>query len=213
MAIVPKLIKAALNLSRALPEQVLSLGLALVKGLTGNSNFSSLPVDLVVLKAELDAYSVYITDAKDGGKKAITLRDKQGVAVIRMIKQLATYVEVTSKEDMNVFLSSGFQPRSSARTAAQPLDRPVILGIEQGAPGELVVSIKSLGRVRPYELRYGVQGAGGADPAVWSMLTRPNARPISVSGLTAGTTYAFQVRAYGPLGYTEYSASMARMVI
>src|ERR1041385_3653600 len=93
MAIVPKLIKAALNLSRALPEQVLSLGLALVQGLTGNSNFSNLPVDLIVLKAELDAYSVYITDAKDGGKKAITLRDKQGVAVIRMIKQLATYVE------------------------------------------------------------------------------------------------------------------------
>ena len=129
MAIVPKLIKAALNLSRALPEQVLSLGLALVKGLTGNSNFSNPPVDLVVLKAELDAYSVYITDAKDGGKKAITLRDKQGVAVIRMIKQLATYVEVVSKEDMNVFLSSGFQPRSSARTASQPLDQPTIRGI------------------------------------------------------------------------------------
>jgi hypothetical protein len=213
MAIVPKLIKAALKFHNALPEQLLSLGLALVKGLTGNSNFPNPPVDLVTLKAELDAYSVSITDAKDGGKKAITLRDKQGVAVIRMIKQLATYVEVTSQEDMNVFLSSGFQPRSSARTPAQPLDQPTILGIEQGAPGELVVSIKPVRKAKPYELRYGIQGAGGADPAVWSILTRRNARPISVSGLTAGTTYAFQVRAYGPLGYTEYSASMARMVI
>ena len=120
MAIVPKLIKAALNLSRALPEQVLSLGLALVQGLTGNSNFSNLPIDLIVLKAELDAYSVYITDAKDGGKKAITLRDKQGVAVIRMIKQLTTYVEVTSKEDMNVFLSSGLQRLTAL---AQPRSR------------------------------------------------------------------------------------------
>ncbi len=213
MAIVPKLIKAALNLHKALPEQVLSLGLALVKGLLGNSNFPNPPVDPLTLKAELDAYSVSIADAKDGGKKAITLRDKQGVAVIRMIKQLATYVEVTSKEDMNVFLSSGFQPRSSARTAAQPLDQPTILGIGQGASGELVVSIKPVRKAKSYELRYGVQGAGGAAPAAWSTLTRPNARPISVSGLAAGITYAFQVRAYGQLSYTEYSDSMARMVI
>ena len=34
MAIVPKLIKAALNLHKALPEQVLSQGQALLKGLT-----------------------------------------------------------------------------------------------------------------------------------------------------------------------------------
>ena len=184
-----------------------------MQGLTGNSNFPNPPVDLIVLKAELDAYSVYITDAKDGGKKAITLRDKQGVAVIRMIKQLATYVEVTSKEDMNVFLSSGFQPRSSARTAAQPLDQPTVLSIEQGAPGELVISIKPVRKAKSYELRYGVQGAGGAAPAAWSMLTRPNARPVSVTGLAPGTTYAFQVRAYGQLGYTEYSDSTSRMVI
>ena len=213
MAIVPKVIKAALNLHKAVPEQVLSLGLALVKGLTGNSNFPNPPVDLIVFKAELDAYSVSMTDAKDGSKKAITLRNKQGVAVIRMIKQLATYVEVNAEEDMNVFLSSGFQPRSSARTAPQPLDQSTILGIEQGAPGELVVSIKAVRKAKAYDLRYGIQGAGGADPAVWSTFTRPNAKPISVTGLTAGTTYAFQVRAYGMLGYTEYSASMARMVI
>jgi hypothetical protein len=96
---------------------------------------------------------------------------------------------------------------------AQPLDQPTILAIEQGASGELVVSIKPVRKAKSYELRYGVQGAGGAAPAAWSTLTRPNARPISVSGLAAGTTYAFQVRAYGQLGYTEYSDSMARMVI
>jgi len=213
VAIVPKLIKAALNFHKARPEQVLSLGLALVKGLSGNSNFPNPPVDPVTLKAELDTYSVSITNAKDGGKKAITLRNTQGVEVIRMIKQLATHVEVMSKEDMNVFLSSGFQPRSSARTAAQPLDQPTILEIEQGAAGELVISIKPVRKAKSYELRYGVRGAGGAAPAAWSTLTRPNARPTSVSGLAAGTTYAFQVRAYGQRGYTEYSDSVARMVI
>src|SRR6267378_5139952 len=103
MAKVPKLIKAALHLHQALPEQVLSQGLALLKGLTGNSHFTNLPVDLNVLKADLDTYAASITDAKDGGKKAITLRNKQGGVVIRTIKHLATYVQLNCKDDMNIF--------------------------------------------------------------------------------------------------------------
>ena len=91
MAIVPKLIKAALKLHKALPEQVLSQGQALLKGLTGNSNFTNLPVDLNVFKVDLDSYGVSIVDARDGGKKAITLRNKQGGVVIRTIKNLVTH--------------------------------------------------------------------------------------------------------------------------
>ena len=53
MAAIPKLIKAALNFSKALPEQILAQGNAVLNGLTGNANFTSLPVDLAVLKAAL----------------------------------------------------------------------------------------------------------------------------------------------------------------
>jgi hypothetical protein len=141
MASIPKLIKAALNVSRALPEQVLALGHAVLNGLTGNSNFANLPFDLNVLKAGLDAYSVYIGDAQDGGRKAIALRNKQGEDIIRMLRALATHVELNCKEDMNIFLSSGFQPRSTARAQAQPLGQPMILGISQGITGQLLVSI------------------------------------------------------------------------
>jgi len=214
MAMVPKLIKAALNLQRALPEQVLSQGLALLKGLTGNSNFTNLPVDLNVFKADLDTYAASFADAKDGGKKAITLRNKQGGVVIRTIKHLATYVELNCKDDVNIFLSSGFQPRSSARTPAQPLDQPTILNIDQGPTGQLLASIKPVRKAKSYELRYGAVGAGGAAPAAWSTLMAPSTKTaVPVNGLTPGTTYAMQVRAYGQLGYTEYSDSVTRMVI
>ena len=214
MAIVPKLIKAALNLHKALPEQVLSQGHALLKGLTGNGNFTTLPVDLNIFKTDLDTYAASIAEAKDGGKKAITLRNTQGEMVIRTIKQLATYVELNCKDDMNIFLSSGFQPRSSTRTAAQPLDQPVILSIDQGTAGQLLASIKSVRRAKSYELRCGAVGPGGAAPAAWSTLMSPNAKTaVAINGLTPGTTYAIQVRAYGQLGYTEYSDSATRMVI
>jgi hypothetical protein len=214
MAIVPKLIKATLGLQKALPEQIVSLGQALLKGLTGNSNFTNLPVDLNIFKADLDAYGVSIADAKDGGKKAISLRNKQGESVIRTIKQLSTYVELNCKDDMNIFLSSGFQPRSSMRTSAQPLDQPMIQSIDQGPTGQLLVSITPVRKAKSYELRFGIAGSGGAAPAAWSTLMAPNARTaVSISGLTPGTTYAVQVRAYGQLGYTEYSDSATRMVI
>ena len=210
MAMVPKLIKAALNLQRALPEQVLSQGQTLLKGLTGNSHFTNLPVDLNVFKT----YAASFADAKDGGKKAITLRNKQGGVVIRTMKHLATYVELNCKDDMSKFLSSGFHPRSSAHTPAQPLDQPTILSIDQGPTGQLRVSIKPVRKAKSYELRYGAVGAGGAAPAAWSTLMAPKAKTaVPINGLTPGTTYAVQVRAYGQFGYTQYSDSATRMVI
>jgi len=38
-------------------------------------------------------------------------------------------------------------------------------------------------------------------------------KPIAVDGLTPAKVYAFQVRAYGQLGYTRYSDSATHMVI
>ena|SRR5438132_121550 len=213
MAKIPKLIKAAINFTKSLPEQVLSQGQALLKGLTGNSNFTNLPVDLNVFKADLDSYAVSIADAKDGGKKAIALRNKLGEVVIRTMI-LATYVELHCKDDLNIFLSSGFQPRSSTRTPAQPLDQPTILNIDQGSTGQLLASVTPVRKAKSYELRYGAVGAGGTAPAAWSTLMVPNVKTaVPINGLTPGTTYAVQVRAYGQLGYTQYSDSVTRMVI
>ena len=127
MATIPKLIKAALDFSKVLPEQLLAQGFAVLNGLIGNANFTNVPVDLALLKTALDAYSVAIAEARDGSKKAIALRNRQGEEVIRMLRALANYVELHCKDDMNAFLSSGFQPRSGTRKPAQPLDQPVIV--------------------------------------------------------------------------------------
>ncbi len=214
MATIPKLIKAALDFSKVLPEQLLAQGFAVLNGLIGNANFTNVPVDLALLKTALDAYSVAIAEARDGSKKAIALRNRQGEEVIRMLRALASYVELHCKDDMNAFLSSGFQPRSGTRKPAQPLAQPVILNIDQGTSGELLVSIKAVRNAKTYDVRWGPVGADGAVPASWSIQTVPNTKTAArINGLTPGTTYAIQVRAYGPLGYTEWSHSASRMCI
>jgi hypothetical protein len=114
---------------------------------------------------------------------------------------------------MDTFLSSGFRPRTTNRVAPQPLEQPMVVNLDQGNTGELLVSIKAVRKAKHYELHYGPVGADGATPTSWVTVMLPNAKTATLNGLTPGTTYAFQVRAYGVLGYTKWSDSATRMCI
>src|ERR1051326_6432952 len=169
IAIIPKLIKALLDFRKMLPEQLLALGYTILKSLTGNPKFPAPPVDLGQFKTALDAYSVLIGDAKDGSKKAITARDHQGAEVIWMLKGLAMYVELICKDDMNAFMSSGFQPRSTVRTPAAALEQPTILSMDQGISGEFLVWMKSVGRrAKTYDIRSEERRVGKECRSRWS---------------------------------------------
>src|SRR5207249_11024065 len=181
MATIPKLIKAALDFSKVLPEQLLAQGFAVLNGLIGNTNFTNVPVDLALLKTALDAYSVAIAEARDGSKKAIALRNRQGEEVIRMLRALANYVELHCKDDMNAFLSSGFQPRSGTRKPAQPLDQPVILNIDQGTSGELLWSSKPVVKPKTYARLFVPLAPDGPPPPSGPIQTSPNPKTAARS--------------------------------
>ena len=214
MATIKKLIKAVLNFGQLVPEQLLAEGYTVVKQLTGNVNFTTLPIDLAVLKSALDAYSVLIGEAKDGGKKAIAARNQKGAEIDRMLRALALYVELNCKDDLNIFLTSGFTPRSNSRKPARALAQPMVVNVDQGISGQLLVTITAVQGAKTYELQFAPQGPGGATPTSWLMQTVHKTKPATaINGLTPGTTYAIQVRAYGQLGYTEWSDSATRMCI
>ena len=167
MATVTKMIKVLLNFTYKVPEQLLSQGYAILKALTGNANFPNTPVDLTVFKTKLDTFSGAIADAKDGGKKAISLRNQLGEEIVRLLKVLAFYVELNCKDDINVFLTSGFTPRSTTRTPPQPLEPTTVVSVDQGISGEFKVSMKPVSRAKNYQARIGVVGAGNATPTTW----------------------------------------------
>jgi hypothetical protein len=213
MTISAKLIKAVVNFGKK-PEQLLAQAQAVVMGLTGNEHFTNPPIDLNVFKTAVDAYSASIIEAQDGGKKAITSRNHQGESIKRMLRAIASYVELNCKEDMNIFLTSNLRPRSTARTLAQPLASPKVDTVEQGVSGELLVWIARVHTAKTYEVRYGPLAPDGMTPASWLTQTVPNTRTAaSLAGLNPGTKYAIQVRAFGPLGFTEWSDYATRMCI
>ena len=127
-----------------------------------------------------------------------------------MLKLLARYVEVMSDNDPARFNSSGFPAASTTKAPAQPLPVPTIKKIAHGATGQLLVVVKGKHKTKSYDVRYAPIVNG--QPNNWITMTLSNVRStIPFDGLTPGTTYAFQARAYGTAGYTGWTDSATCM--
>src|SRR5262249_39000454 len=129
----------------------------------------------------------------------------------RLLVQLAHYVEANCGGDMTIFLSSGFTPITSSRTAAPPASE-AIRKIAQGPlSGQMQIAPVKDPDAVSYEVRWAPVSADGA---VGSWKSQPIAAvrpPTVISGLTPATTYAFQVRALTKTGYTDWSDSVIRI--
>ena len=181
-------------------------------GLLNNPAYPNPPVDLAAFKAAIDAYTAAAAAALDGGKSAITERDKRRADAVILLRLLGHYVEAACKGDPNTFVSSGFVASARQRTPSQPVSIPSIVKIDQGSTGQLLVTIQSV-KARSYELRYAAVPASGAT-VNWTTVVVPSTKPATpINNLSPGTTYTFQVRAFGKLGFSGWSGSVERMVI
>jgi Fibronectin type III domain len=204
-------VRVKLNYSGLSHTEVATEAVAVVDGLTNNPNFTAPPITPADLKAQVDIYVSLIAAANDGGKKTIIERDKQRAVVVKMLRQLGHWVEANCKEDAGILKSSGYQQASFNRTAPQVLDGPPSLKVENGPnSGQMLVRGKPVSKAVSYTVRFAALGADGK-PGTWTEQPSAAIRSITVIGLTPGTTYAFQVRALGRLGNTDWSDSATRI--
>src|SRR5579864_762193 len=94
---------------------IVSLALAVIAAMTGNTHFTQLPVDLTLLKTNTDTLNALISQSKDGSKKVISEKNKQREVVIKMLKLLARWVQIMSDNDPAIFNSSGFTAASTTK--------------------------------------------------------------------------------------------------
>jgi len=88
-----------------------------------------------------------------------------------------------------------------------------VVRVDQGNTGQLLVTIRPVAKPRVYELRYAAVPAA-AGVLTWTTTLLATAKPSpAVNNLTPGVTYTFQVRAFGKLDYSEWSALVQRMCI
>lgn len=207
------IIKPQLGFVSMTDADLVARATAVHDGLNGNAAYPSPPVDMPGLKAAIDALNAAIAAALDGGKSTTLEKDKRRADVIIMLRLLGHYVEATCKNDMNTFASSGFVAASTTRTPPQPVTSPIIVSVDQGNTGQLIVTIKKVANARTYDLRYAPVAAAGTVPN-WTLITVTATKPpTAISNLTPTTNYMFQVRAFGKLGFSDWSASVERICI
>jgi hypothetical protein len=202
-----KKIKALLGLDGTSDTDLLKQLNAAHDGINGNPAFSNPPFDMPTFKAGIDKFTVLVTDAEDGGKKAIAAKKKQREEMIKQYTLLGHYVEAVSNDDPAVFHTSGFVLASMTRTPPQPLLPASFEWIDRGPlTGQVVVKPRKLPKAFSFDVRYRVE-VNGVPPAEWTTVTITSSKKRTFTDLTPGANYAFQIRALGRLGYTDWSAS------
>jgi hypothetical protein len=126
------------------------------------------------------------------------------------LDKICDWVEANCSDDPAILQSSGFQQQATPvrSTPPQPLAGPPSFKVENGPnSGQLVLRGKPVLKA----VSYAPLGSDGK-PGPWTELSPVTViRSITVNGLTPGTTYAFQMRALGRAGYTNWSDSVTRM--
>ena len=207
------IVKAVLGFLGVSDADLVSRLNAVHDGMLNNPAYPTPPIDMPGFKAAIDAHTAAVAGALDGGTAAIVTRNKRRGDVIIMLHQLAHYVEVACKGDLNAFVSSGFVAVSTTRAPEQPVGQPEIASIEQGTSGQLFMTIKPVAKARHYELESGAVPAGGGAISWTTQLVATTKPPTVFNNLTPGGTYAFRVRAFGKLGYSDWSDPVSRMCI
>ena len=210
-------IKAVLNFRRMAAEVLLPTSKDICAKIN-NPNFAPPhapppSVDLSTLQTANDALAAAITASLNGGKIERAQKNQAKEVVVKLLVQLAHYVEANCHGDMTIFLSSGFTPVSSVKTLVPPVSE-AIRRIDPG-PNSGQVRITPMGNpdAYSYEVQYAPVSTEGAVGA-WKNQPIATIRPVPViSGLTPATIYAFQVRALTKAGFTDWSDSVQRIVI
>jgi Fibronectin type III domain len=208
----PVPIKAKLGFNKKMPTEILLSANAVHVGINDDTeDYGKPPIEMPTFKSNIDLLSEKITAALDGGKQAIAERDQQTGVVIKMMHQLAHYVEANCKDDLPTFLKSGFQSASTARNKPKRLSQFIRQIVHGPNSGQLLITLIAVAGASSYEVRWAPVGTGGA-LGPWTNHGVARIRPAtSITGLTPGTPYAIQVRSLSDSGYSDWTDSITRI--
>jgi len=209
-------IKASLAFVWAAPADLYVFAGSVYSGMNGNAAYPTPPVDMPTFKAEIDTFGTLLPAALDGSKKVLTRRNHQGGVLIKVLRQLAHYVEAACNDNVTTFTSSGFQAVSKVRTAVPPLSQSIRKITEGPNSGVLLVWLLSVAGALSYEVRWAPVATGStatAAPAWTSSLVASTHPPVTVSNLIPGTVYQFEVRVLSKTGWSDWAGNATRMAI
>ena len=210
-------IKAVLNFRSQAPDVVFTTANTVAPGVYNNPSFAGSPappVDQPTLQAAITTLGTANAAAANGGKKELEQQKKAKEAVVKILVQLAHWAEANCKDDMTIFLSSGFQPVSTTKTKTPPVSEAIRKIAFGSVSGSIVLTLVKFKGAASYEVRWASVAPGTANPTTWSSEPVANTKiPVTISNLTPGTIYVFQARAVIATGYSDWSQPVTKMVV
>ena len=162
------------------------------------------PLDLTTRMNNLDAAA---KNAVGGGVIQTALKNAALEAAFEGLDANGLYVQTMARTSLPVFLTSGYQAVSTNR-AQSPLDPPSITGIDNDTSTQLDVHLSPVANALGYEVQQMIAN-------VWTTVKfSPQARTVTLTGLTTGTVVQVRARALGgSTGQSDWSMPGSSIVV
>ena len=190
----------------------------IIKCMLGNAAFPKPPIPLVPavppdpdapmdMTTRMNNLASAAENAVGGGVIQTALKNAALEAAFEGLDANGLYVQTMARTSLPVFLTSGYQAASTNR-AQSPLDPPSITSITNDTPAQLDVHLSTV----PNALGYEVQQLIGT---VWTTVKfSPQARTITLTGLTSGAVVQVRARALGgSTGQSNWSMPGSSLVV
>jgi hypothetical protein len=179
-------------------------------GLTGNASFLTPNPTLPVINTGLDEFSTALAKAAGGGMALTAIKNDKRAALVVLLRELASYVQVACKGDLTVLLTSGFPIQKPQRNPIGVLPAPTNVTISLGRrTGELDAAMPPVFGAAIYNWKLAKADA----PSVVLQSAQTTAASNSFTGLTPGDVYVAQVNAVGSAGPSDWSEPVFQMAV
>jgi len=183
---------------------------AVINGLTNNPNFATPIPALADVSAALAAFTTAVAEAVNGGKEQTVAKKARRAELAALLRQLASYVTVTSNGDMEKLLSSGFPYQKPTRSPVGTLPPPAAPTLRFGPKaGQLDATIAPVYGSSAYNWRVAL----ASDPDTFVQTAQTTGGRCIFVGLTPGKVYSVQANAVGSAGPSDWSDAADLMVV
>lgn len=181
-------------------------GLHIGTEMTGNANFTTPPFTIASLTTATNKFIAAVAASLHGTPSDTLNKKNLREALIALLNQLATYVELTANNDPAIILSSGFSLASTSRTPLAP-GMTSILSVTNVASGKLGLELAVADNAWVYVVEY-------TDLTTNVVKTQQFTDPHNVVlvGLVSGHNYSMRVMVMGSGNQnTEFCEAVTHM--
>ena len=169
-------------------------GTNITDNMTDNVHFTTPTPPLAEVKATIASYNASLAKAEKGSQDDRLVKNSWRAKLEDQLRDLALYVQLTSKGDNLIISSSGFYVNKKP-AAVGPLAKPENVSVKMGDnPGSVVVSCEPIASATFYEYDYAEVTADGILNWIHKTGTK---RKLQIDGLISGHQYVFRVAGAG----------------